>query len=450
MAGDAGAAALRDLLITTKDGDWGKETPAEGLVPYRVIRGTDFPSVRLGDTSSVPVRYLTDSTVHRRTLAADDILLETAGGSPGRPTGRSLLVTRKLLASLDLPVTCASFARFLRVDRNKADPQYVFWFLQYLYSSGQMEEHQVQHTGVARFQYTKFAESQEIPLPPRAEQRAIAHILGTLDDKIELNRRMNETLEAMARALFKSWFVDFDPVRAKAEGRDTGLPREVADLFPDSFEDSELGEIPKGWGLQSFAVTVDISGGGTPKTSVPEYWDGDIPWFSVVDVPSESDVWVVDTEKHVTRQGIENSATRVLPEGTTIISARGTVGKVALVGVEMAMNQSCYGLIPKGRQKGFFSYFATRSLVTQLLQRAHGSVFDTITRETLSGLSVVAPPSQTLLLFEGMIQPILHRIRVNLHFTRTLATVRDTLLPKLISGELRVKDAERFVDKHAQ
>src|SRR2546426_9705144 len=189
MAGEAAAAALRDLLTTTKDGDWGKDSPAEGLVPYRVIRGTDFPGVRLGDTSSVPIRYLSESTVHRRTLAADDILLETAGGSPDRPTGRSVLIKQQLLASLDLPVTCASFARFLRIDQSKVEPQYVYWFLQYLYASGQMEEHQVQHTGVARFQYTKFAENQEIPLPHRDEQRAIAHILGTLDDKIELNRR---------------------------------------------------------------------------------------------------------------------------------------------------------------------------------------------------------------------------------------------------------------------
>ena len=167
MAGDMAAATLRDLLITTKDGDWGNESPADGFVPYRVIRGTDFPSVRLGDMSSVPVRYLSESTVHRRTLAPDDILLETAGGSPDRPTGRSLLIKQRLLSSLDLPATCASFARFLRVDRKRAEPKYVYWFLQYLYASGQMEEHQVQHTGVARFQYTKFAESQEIPLPPR-------------------------------------------------------------------------------------------------------------------------------------------------------------------------------------------------------------------------------------------------------------------------------------------
>src|SRR6266508_3319511 len=176
-----------------------------------------------------------------------------------------------------------------------------------------------------------------VEVPPLDEQRAIAHILGTLDDKIELNRRTNETLEATARALFKSWFVDFDPVRAKADGRDPGLPKPLANLFPARLVDSELGEIPEGWGVQSFADTVEIIGGGKPKTSVAEYWDGDIPWFSVADAPTVSDVWVVDTEKKITRAGVENSSTRILPVGTTIVSARGTVGKIALVGVPMAM-----------------------------------------------------------------------------------------------------------------
>src|SRR5688500_18465327 len=122
MLGDTASCSLRDLLTTTKDGDWGKESPEEGFVPYRVIRGTDFPHVRVGDISSVPLRYLSESTVHRRTLEPDDILLETAGGSPDRPTGRSVLITERVLASLKVPTTCASFARFLRIDRTKADP----------------------------------------------------------------------------------------------------------------------------------------------------------------------------------------------------------------------------------------------------------------------------------------------------------------------------------------
>jgi type I restriction enzyme S subunit len=271
-------------------------------------------------------------------------------------------------------------------------------------------------------------------------------MLGDLDDKIELNRRRNETLEAMARALFQSWFIDFDPVRAKAEGRDLGLPQHLADLFPDSFEDSELGEIPRGWEVKSFADTVDILGGGTPKTSVAEYWDGDIPWFSVVDAPVGSEVWAIDTEKKVTQSGVENSSTQVLPVGTTIISARGTVGRVALVGTPMAMNQSCYGLRGPAGSHGFFNYFSTRDLVGRLQQHAHGSVFDTITRDTLAGISVVEPPSSLAEQFELCVGPSLDRILISLREARTLASLRNTLLPKLISGELRVPEAERYLE----
>ncbi len=112
-------------------------------------------------------------------------------------------------------------------------------------------------------------------LPP-TEQRAIAHILGTLDDKIELNRRMNATLEEMARALFKSWFVDFDPVRAKMEGRDTGLPREIADLFPDAFEESAVGEVPKGWKVGTIGDVAEVLRRQYASSEGPEYWDGDI------------------------------------------------------------------------------------------------------------------------------------------------------------------------------
>ncbi len=284
-------------------------------------------------------------------------------------------------------------------------------------------------------------------LPSLGEQRAIARVLGTLDDKIELNRRMSETLEQMARALFRSWFVDFDPVLAKKDGRWKpgqslpGMPAHLYDLFPDSFVDSELGQIPEGWEVRPFADTTEIIGGGTPKTSVAEYWNGDIPWFSVVDAPRSSDVWVLDTEKKVTLKGIEGSSARVVPVGTTIISARGTVGRLALVGVSMAMNQSCYGLCGRTGKRGYYNYFATRKLVERLQQHTHGSVFDTITRETLRTVSTVVPPSSLVERFEISVAPSLERIRVGLGESSVLVELRDTLLPKLISGELRVPKA---------
>jgi len=282
----------------------------------------------------------------------------------------------------------------------------------------------------------------QIKIPFLSEQKKIADFLANLDDRITLLRETNQTLEAIAQAIFKSWFVDFDPVRAKMEGRaPEGMDEETAALFPDAFEESELGLMPKGWYCCSFSETVEVIGGGTPKTSVAEYWGGNIPWFSVVDAPNLSDVFVLETEKNITQTGLNNSSTKLLPIGTTIISARGTVGRLALTGRAMAMNQSCYGLRGKAGDE-FFTYFNTARLVEQLKQRAHGSVFDTITQKTFSGISVVYPTKKEILAFDKVVQPLLERIKTNLLHISTLTALRDTLLPRLISGQLSLHDVD--------
>ncbi len=276
------------------------------------------------------------------------------------------------------------------------------------------------------------------------EQRAIAHILGTLDDKIALNRRMNETLEEMARALFKSWFVDFDPVRAKMEGRWRpgesllGLPAEHYDLFLDRLVPSELGEIPEGWEVGVLDDMVELLSGGTPKTSVPSYWDGDIPWYTAKDAPNGSDVFAVDTERKITQLGVKNSATRVLDAATTVITARGTVGRLTCLGVPMAMNQTCYGIRGARSYPDFFTYWNVRMAVDQLQTRTHGTIFDTITRQTFKLVDTVIPPAEVAKAFEGLVSTLMHRILRNLHEGQVLTDIRDTLLPKLVSGELRV------------
>jgi len=281
----------------------------------------------------------------------------------------------------------------------------------------------------------------------KSVQDEVAYMLSSLDDRITLLRETNATLEAIAQALFKSWFVDFDPVHAKMQGRvPEGMDEATAALFPDGFEESELGVVPRGWRVQSFRETIQIIGGGTPKTSNPEFWNGDIPWFSVVDAPATSDVFVVDTEKHITATGLNGSSTKLLPIGTTIISARGTVGRLALTGCPMTMNQSCYGLRGLAGDS-YFTYFATKRLVVQLKQRAHGSVFDTITQESFAGVLVSTPSSKTILMFEAQIESLMMRIRENLLQTQTLATLRDTLLPRLISGQLRVGEAQSLVEE---
>lgn len=288
----------------------------------------------------------------------------------------------------------------------------------------------------------------QVPIPHLSEQHAIAHILGTLDDKIELNRRMNETLEAMARALFKSWFVDFDPVRAKAEGQQPlGMDAETAALFPDGFDESELVQVPRGWKLGRLGDIIELLGGGTPKTTVAEYWDGDIPWFSVVDAPRDCDLFVVTTEKAITRTGLENSSARLLPSGTTIISARGTVGKCAIAAVPMAMNQSCYGVRGRDGRGDYYTYFTVRHSVADLKRGSHGSVFDTITRATFDSVTLIRPPIHITQAFDRAVGPWCEQILANLRESLTLTAIRDALLPKLLSRDIRVKEAEKVVEE---
>ena len=290
----------------------------------------------------------------------------------------------------------------------------------------------------------------DVDVPPLPEQRAIAHILGTLDDKIELNRRMSETLEAMARALFKSWFVDFDPLRAKVEGRDPGLPQPVADLFPDCFEDSEMGEIPTGWAVESILTQATLLSGGTPKTDRKEYWGGELAWASAKDVSQCGQVFLLTTERTITAQGLEESATQLVPALAVVVVARGaTTGRMVLFGREMAMNQTCYALTSRvGTPFALYCQLCHR--MNELVHAAHGSVFDTITTTTFERSRFVLPSEPVLRFFEGAVAPLFRRILLGTEEYRTLAALRDTLLPKLISGELQIGDAQRFImeDKH--
>ena len=209
--------------------------------------------------------------------------------------------------------------------------------------------------------------------------------------------------------------------------------------FPQRFNSrKKWGGFRKGGKVSRLHTLIDLIGGGTPKTSVDEYWNGSIPWFSVVDAPNNSDVFVIDTDKKITELGLEQSSTKILREGSTIISARGTVGKCALVGKEMAMNQSCYGIHGANGIADIYTYYTIRQFVSDLQHRGHGSVFNTITRDTFQSIYVPFGKVELTRKFDQDVNPLLKRIRFNLCHNTELTNLRDTLLPKLISGEIRI------------
>jgi type I restriction enzyme, S subunit len=291
-----------------------------------------------------------------------------------------------------------------------------------------------------------------IKLPPLPEQRAIAHILGTLDDKIELNRRMSQTLEAMARALFKAWFVDFEPVRAKMEGRWQrgqslpGLPAHLYDLFPDRLVDSELGEIPEGWEVKRIGDLAEVFGGSTPRTDRSEYWEGGTHhWVTPKDLSALSVPVLLDTERKITDAGLSQISSGLLPKGTVLLSSRAPIGYLAIAEVPVAVNQGFIAMKPRPGISNLFLLRWASAAQEEIVSHANGSTFLEISKSSFRTIRVVSPSSPIMNAFDRISRPMYRKVVENERESRTLAALRDALLPKLIRGEIRVKDAERFL-----
>ena len=290
-------------------------------------------------------------------------------------------------------------------------------------------------------------EELEIDLPAIPEQRAIAHILSTLDDKIELNRRMNETLEAMARALFKSWFVDFDPVRAKMAGCDPGLPQPLINLFPDRLVDSELGEIPEGWEVSMIGDEVNAVGGGTPNTREPAYWNGGIHnWATPKDLSRLASPVLLETERKITDAGVKKISSGLLPVGSVLLSSRAPIGYLAIAEQPVAINQGFIAMICENRLPNVFVLYWCYENLAHIRRIAGGSTFSEISKKVFRPILVAIPSRKILKVYEDVVSPLYDRIVTNTKEAELLAQTRDILLPRLVSGEIRLNDAERSLE----
>ena len=332
-----------------------------------------------------------------------------------------------------------------RLNRRKADPLFYFFFFQSPLGRDAISSIVEQGAGAAGIRASDLAKIL-VPVPPLPFQLVASSVLNALDERIETLRRANSSLEAIARAIFKSWFVDFDPVRAKAEGREPdGMDAATAALFPSELQESELGSIPKDWQIGSILLIADLLSGGTPKTQRAEYWGGVIDWASAKDVSQCPETFLTHTERTITEKGLAESSTKLIPAFSTAIVARGaTTGRLALLGKTMAMNQTCYALTST-LDAPFALYCAIQNMVGQLLQSAHGSVFETITTSTFSSSQILLPPPSLLKAFEDSTRDLFQKVLANTELSYTLANLRDTLLPRLISGKLRVPEAEAML-----
>ena len=215
----------------------------------------------------------------------------------------------------------------LRPDPKKLNSSFAFYFFRSPLGRHQLLKNasQVGTPGIG--QPLASLRACELALPPLDDQLTIAGVLGALDDKIEQNRRTARALDRLARAIFRAWFVGFEPVKAKIGGATSfpSMPQAVFDSLPTRFVDSEIGPVPERWEVKALSSVCTLVGGGTPKRSESAYWGGNVPWYSVKDAPSDGEIWVINTSERITDHGLANCAARIVPKGCTIISARGEV-----------------------------------------------------------------------------------------------------------------------------
>lgn len=444
MGGEWRDVSIEEIAERVAMGPFGSDIKTDNFVEFGVpvIRGSNLSSGRFQGEGFV---FLTEDK-------ADDLI--SANAFPG-----DLVFThRGTLGQVGI-VPEGPYSRYvvsqsqmnLRCDRNKAEPLYLYYFFK-----SSLGQHALlmntSQTGVpAISRPVTSLKSIRLSLPPLPEQRAIAHILGALDDKIELNRRMSETLEAMARALFKSWFVDFDPVRAKMEGRWRkgeslpGLPADLWEVFPDRLVDSELGEIPEGWEVGPVDDLCSVvENGATPKRMIPRYWSGTISWFKTGEL---TDGPLLNSEETITEDGLSESSCKLWPRGTILIAlyASPTVGRLGILEIPAASNQACSALLVKPEYGNLFLFYSLLMTRDRLQQVAVGAAQQNISQQVVRAHRIVKPPMPLSRHFQKLTENS-YRRRVSLgNESLTLSSLRDTLLPKFISGEIRVKDLQRFI-----
>jgi type I restriction enzyme S subunit len=278
-----------------------------------------------------------------------------------------------------------------------------------------------------------------ITVPEMGKQRSIATNLGALDDKIALNRQMNQTLEQIAAALFRSWFVDFDPVRAKAVGRQPeGMDAETAALFPDRLVESEIGEIPEGWDVLPVGEVVTAVGGSTPPTGEATFWGGDIPFATPKDLSKLDSPILLATERFITDAGLARISSGLIPRHSVLMSSRAPIGYLAVNDVPVSVNQ---GMIVMISEKGVSPWFMlgwARTNMEEIVGRANGTTFLEISKRNFRPIPLLLPSRPIRDAFDAVAKPLYERITANLRQNETLSELRDSLLPKLLSGDLPV------------
>lgn len=443
-----------------------------GIYKSKEFHGTGVKIINMGElfahsrmTSSVEMKRveLNSKEIEKAGIDSGDLIFArrslTAEGA-GKCT---------IVLSIDEPTTFESSIIRVRLKKEIAEPEFYY----YLFNSGIGKWllgtilRQVAVSGITGSDLAKL----EVPIPPIDEQEQIVFGLRDIDDKINQNKLINELLEQIAQAIFKSWFVDFEPTKAKIAAREALLaenpaatpeqiatteqqaaiqsiagagdiiPTEqlqtIADLFPNQLVDSELGEIPEGWEISEIGNEVKVCGGGTPSTKNAEFWDnGNIAWTTPKDLSGNASKILIDTDRKITEQGLKKISSGLLPVDTVLLSSRAPVGYLALAKIPVAVNQGYIAMVCDKSITPEFVINWCDSVMEEIKQRASGTTFSEISKKNFRLIKVTLPPHPLCEVYSRITKPLYNLISSNETESKLLSSIRDSLLPKLLNGEI--------------
>jgi len=386
-----------------------KNTPYAGFsTGYPYIRLVDIEGGKISNKSIQYIDKQTHTLISRYVVATGDVCLAIVGNTIGM-----IFYVDKEWNGANLTENAAKLTDF-----DQADPKFVYFYLTSADGQNEIFKNEV---GSAQGKLPIYGiQNIELTLPPLAIQTRIADILSALDDKIELTRQTNATLEAIAQAIFKEWFVDFHFPGATGE-----------------MQESEFGLIPNGWQVKQLGDVVGIKGGTTPSTKKPEYWNGEYCWSTPKDLSNLQSPILLDTARKISKQGVQKISSGVLPKGTLLLSSRAPIGYLAITQIPVSINQG-YIAIQGRHVSNLFMLFWLKDNMVAVKERANGSTFQEISKSNFREINILLPLEKTLREFEKLINPIFENLVKNEFEIKSLSKIRDTLLPKLMSGEIEL------------
>ena len=417
---------LADIIDTFITGDWGEESPTQDTPNAAYcVRGADIVPITNHNFTDIPQRYVCDRTKETKLLAAGDLVIEKSGGSPTQSTGRIVYVSEDLIKAKG-NVVCSNFCTAFRVKAGW-NPLYVYYFWQNVYNHGAFFNFEGKTSGIKNLQLDNALSAIDIEYLPLEKQNPIVASLASIDEKIKVNRQINDNLEAMAKQLYDYWFVQFD------------FPNEEGKPYKSSggamvWNEKLKREIPQGWFVEKMGKCTTILLGGTPDTNDISLWGNGYNWLNSGEV---AEFPILKSEKNITSKGLEKSATVLAPKGSVTLSITRHL-RPSILCIDACINQSVVAILENKKISKEYIYPLLSRDIPRLMSLRTGAQQPHINKETVEAINVVLPPANIMGAYINQAESIYDAIFNNAREVEELTKQRDELLPLLMNGQASV------------